>query len=74
MTRLATQPEQGYLGRNWDAEKGGYQTRAIAPFADFPGDTAAAYAADWQQFQGDGRLWSAALPASPSSSATRGNR
>ena len=58
---LAT--EQGYLGRNWDSFKGGYQTLMTAPFADFKGDKAiaswlinAAYAADWQAFQRDGEV------------------
>ena len=53
----------GYLGQNWDAAKGGYQTLAIAPFAEFTGDKSTAswlldagYAADWQTFQRDGRL------------------
>lgn len=55
--------EQGCLGQNWDVAKGGYQTLAVAPFASFAGDKAtaswlvnAAYAADWQAFQRDGRI------------------
>ena len=53
----------GYLGRRWDAEKGGYQELPIAASADFDGDKATAsrlvnkgYAADWQAFQRDGEV------------------
>ncbi len=60
---LQLKPEQGYLGRNWDVEKGGYQELPIAPFTDFSGDKTVAswlissgYAADWQKFQCDGNL------------------
>jgi hypothetical protein len=55
--------ESGYLGRNWDAKAGGYQTLPIASFSTFPGDKStaswllnAAYAGDWQAFQRDGQL------------------
>ena len=55
--------EAGYLGQNWDAAKGGYQTLPISPSADFPGNKStaswllnAAFAADWQTFQRDGQL------------------
>lgn len=55
--------ESGHLGQNWDAKAGGYQTLPTAPHATFSGDKAAAswllnaaYAADWQTFQRDGRL------------------
>lgn len=55
--------ETGFLGQNWDAAKGGYQTLPVAPLMKFPGDrnTASwllneAYAADWQTFQRDGQL------------------
>lgn len=56
-------PETGYLGQNWDAAKGGYQTLPIASFAEFPADKTtaswllnAAFATDWQTFQRDGQL------------------
>jgi hypothetical protein len=56
-------PECGYLGQNWDVAKGGYQSLAVAPFADFTGDKSTAswlinagYAADWQAFQRDGQV------------------
>ncbi len=56
-------PDMGYLGKNWDAAKGGYQTLPIASFADFPAEKSsaswllnAAFAADWQTFQRDGQL------------------
>jgi len=56
-------PESGYLGENWDSAKGGYQELTIAPYAGFSGDKSAAswlvnaaYAADWQAFQGDGEI------------------
>ena len=55
--------ESGYLGQNWDDAKGGYQQLVTAPYADFPGDRSnaswlvnAAYAADWQAFQRDGKI------------------
>jgi hypothetical protein len=55
--------ERGYLGKNWDAAKGGYQTLPVASFANFAGDKTtaswlinAAYAADWQAFQRDGQV------------------
>ncbi|MBB5032349.1 hypothetical protein [Prosthecobacter vanneervenii] len=55
--------EQGSLGQNWDAARGGYQTLPTAPFASFAGDKAAAswlihadYASDWQMFQRDGQI------------------
>jgi hypothetical protein len=55
--------DQGHLGANWDAASGGYQTLAVAPYADFTGDRSgaswlinAAYAADWQAFQRDGEV------------------
>jgi len=63
VTLRQPQLEQGYLGQNWDAAKGGYQTLPIAPFASFPGDKTvaswlvnASYAADWQTFQREGQL------------------
>ncbi len=53
----------GYLGQNWNAATGGYQTLPIAPFASFAGEKAtaswllnAAFATDWQTFQRDGQL------------------
>jgi hypothetical protein len=53
--------ERGYLGKNWNAEAGGYQKLPIAPFAEFTNDKSTAswllnaeYAADWQQFQHTG--------------------
>lgn len=56
-------PETGYLGQNWDAAKGSYQSLPIATFAEFVGDKStaswlinAAYAADWQAFQRDGEV------------------
>jgi hypothetical protein len=59
----APAPESGYLGQNWDSEKGGHQELMIAPFAEFPADKStaswlinAAYAADWQAFQRDGAV------------------
>lgn len=55
--------ESGCLGQNWDPAKGGYQALAVAPFAAFAGDkssaswlVSAAFAADWQQFQREGRV------------------
>jgi len=55
--------ETGYLGQNWNATTGGYQTLPIAPFAEFTGEKStaswllnAAYASDWQVFQRDGQL------------------
>jgi hypothetical protein len=55
--------ESGYLGKNWDAAKGGYQTLSIAPYATYAGDKATAswlihadYARDWQAFQRDGQV------------------
>lgn len=55
--------ESGFLGQNWNATTGGYQTLPIAPLADFTGDKStaswlldAAFAADWQTFQRDGKL------------------
>jgi len=55
--------EKGCLGQNWDSSKGGYQTLAVAPYAEFAGDTSsaswlvnAAFAADWQQFQSEGMV------------------
>ena len=56
--------ENGWLGRNWDLSKGGYQELPIAAYADFAGDRSAAswlvnaaYAADWQAFQRDGQIY-----------------
>jgi hypothetical protein len=55
--------DAGYLGQNWSAATGGYQTLTVAPFGSFAGDKStaswlldAAYAADWQTFQRDGQL------------------
>ena len=55
--------DQGHLGASWDAASGGYQTLAVAPYADFTGDRSgaswlinAAYAADWLAFQRDGEV------------------
>jgi hypothetical protein len=63
VTLKALRAEDGYLGKNWDAETGGYQTLAAAPFASFTGDKSiaswlvnAAYAADWQALQRDGKV------------------
>ena len=51
------------VGRNWDSFAGGYQSLSVFPFADFPGEKAAAswllnaaYADDWQTFQRDGEV------------------
>jgi pimeloyl-ACP methyl ester carboxylesterase len=59
----ALRPESGHLGKNWDAVAGGYLTLTTAPFASFTGDKEiaswlvnAAYAADWQAFQRDGKV------------------
>lgn len=59
---------RGFLGANWDPARGGHQSLAIAPFAEFTGDKAtaswlvnAAYAADWQAFQRDGEITAAAF-------------
>lgn len=56
-------PESGYLGQNWNASTGGYQTLNTASYAAFSGDKSTAswllnadYAADWQAFQRDGQL------------------
>ena len=56
-------PEKGFLGRNWDVSKGGYQELPVAPFAAFGEEKAsaswlinAAYAADWQSFQSKGMV------------------
>jgi len=56
-------PESGHLGQNWDVNQGGYQTLPTGRHSDFKGDkpTAswlvnAAYAADWQAFQRDGKI------------------
>jgi hypothetical protein len=55
--------EGGYLGKNWDASKGGHQTLPVAPFAGFTGEKATAswlvneaFAKDWQSFQRDGQV------------------
>ncbi len=55
--------ESGYLGQNWDATTGGYQSLRVAPFASFSGDKATAvwlinadYATDWQAFQRVGEV------------------
>jgi Carbohydrate esterase, sialic acid-specific acetylesterase len=55
--------ENGYLGQNWSALQGGYQTLSTAPFADFPGDRTTAswlinraYASNWQAFQRVGAI------------------
>jgi len=55
--------ENGYLGQNWNAATGGYQTLLTAPFASFTGDKSTAswllnagYADDWQTFQREGQL------------------
>jgi dienelactone hydrolase len=60
---ISLREEVGYLGQNWDAVQGCYQTLPLAPFASFSGDKAVAswllnaeYAADWQKFQAEGRL------------------
>lgn len=60
---IALQTDSGYLGKNWDSDKGGYQDLPIAPFASFSGDKTSAswllnadYAADWQAIQRDGQL------------------
>lgn len=65
VTLLPLQAERGYLGRHWDAAKGGYQTLPVAPAASFPEDKTvaswllnAAYADDWRQFQAAGQLQS----------------
>ena len=62
----ALQAENGHLGRNWDADQGGYQTLSMAPFAEFSGDRATAswllnreYAKDWQTFQQTGETGTA---------------
>lgn len=54
---------QGYLGANWDLEKGGYQELPVAPVSEFKGNAAVAswllngeYAADWRKFQAEGRI------------------
>jgi hypothetical protein len=59
----ALQQESGHLGQNWNATTGGYQTLPTAPATTFAGDKStaswllnAAYAADWQTFQGDGQV------------------
>jgi len=59
----ALRQENGHLGQNWDAAKGGYQSLPIALFASFAGDKTTAswlinatYAADWQAFQRDGQV------------------
>jgi hypothetical protein len=71
VTLRRLQVERGYLGQNWDAAKGGYQTLSIAPFADFAGDKTTAswlinatYAADWQQLQREGQVGKVQAPAS----------
>ncbi len=53
----------GFLGENWDSEKGGYQRLLVAPFAEFEGERAtaswlinAAYADDWRSFQARGEV------------------
>jgi hypothetical protein len=55
--------DRGLLGHNWDSAAGGYQSLSVFPFADFPGEKAAAswllnsaYADDWQAFQRDGQI------------------
>lgn len=55
--------KSGYLGQNWAAAEGGYQTLPVASFATFTSEKTtaswlinAAYAADWQVFQRDGAL------------------
>jgi hypothetical protein len=60
---IRLEPAAGYLGRNWNADAGGYQTLPTAPAAAFDGDKSmsswlvdSAYAADWQAFQRDGQL------------------
>jgi hypothetical protein len=59
----ALRPDTGYLGQNWDTDKGGYQELLIAPYANYAGDKSiaswllnASYAADWQAFQRDGQV------------------
>jgi predicted esterase len=63
VTLIALKPEQGYLGKNWSIETGGYQKLPTTPFAAFAGDKSTAswlmnavYAADWQQFQSEGAV------------------
>ncbi len=58
-------PESGFLGQNWDPAQGGYQNLQTAPYSTFNGDKStaswlvnAAYAADWQAFQRDGKITS----------------
>ena len=75
--------DSGHLGKNWDSEKGGYQTLAIAPFDSFQQNKSVAswlinaeYAADWQSFQRDGQLPREPLPkeqtSNPNSAADTG--
>jgi len=59
----ALKVESGFLGKNWDAAQGGYQTMPTAPYDTFAGDKGTAswllnadYAADWQMFQRDGKI------------------
>lgn len=68
LTALKT--ESGQLGQNWDLSQGGYQSLPFAPHSDFQGDKAAAswlvnaaYAADWQAFQRDGKVSLSPAPA-----------
>ncbi len=63
VTLNALDERDGHLGRNWDSAAGGYQLLPVAPYASFDGDRSAAswlvnaaYAADWQAFQRDGRV------------------
>jgi hypothetical protein len=63
VTLNALAVDRGYLGQNWDSATGGYQSLPVFPFADFPGEKAAAswlidagYADDWQAFQREGEI------------------
>ena len=60
-------PAGGWRGGNWSLAKGGYQDLAIAPAADFTGDSSRAawlvneaFAADWRRFQATGDVKPAA--------------
>lgn len=55
--------EEGYLGKNWDEAKGGYQALPIGAHASFPHEKStaswlinASFAADWHSFQRDGQV------------------
>jgi cephalosporin-C deacetylase-like acetyl esterase/pimeloyl-ACP methyl ester carboxylesterase len=60
---IALREEVACLGQNWDPVQGGYQNLPVAPVASFSGNKTvaswlinAAYTADWQKFQAEGRL------------------